>query len=374
MPGTVLHVTQPTEAGVAVCVANIARHEVERGWEVVVACPGHGDLAEWVVEAGARHVPWPASSRPSWRTVSEFTGLRRVIAEVDPAVVHLHGSTAGLVGRLVVRGRRPTLFQPHAWSFVAGQGMLRRLSLAWERFGARWSHRTICVSQSECRAGVEAGVDTTFEVVPNGVDLASYPAATADDRTAARRALALRDAPTVVCVGRLHRQKGQDLLLTIWAYVRGAVPGAQLVLIGDGPARDQLAARAPDGVVFAGARSDVARWLAASDLVAMPSRWEGMSLALLEAMASSRSLVVSDVAGMREALVEGPLPPGGAVVSGQGELADAIVARLRDADLATREGRAARQRVEASFDRDETMRTIGDLTESLAATGAMVTR
>jgi glycosyltransferase involved in cell wall biosynthesis len=99
-----------------------------------------------------------------------------------------------------------------------------------------------------------------------------------------------------------------------------------------------------------------------------------MSLALLEAMVSSRSLVVSDVAGMREALVEGPLPPGGAVVSGQGELADAIVARLRDADLATREGRAARQRVEASFDRDETVRTIGDLTESLAATGAMVTR
>ncbi|MFV1959516.1 MAG: glycosyltransferase family 4 protein [Planctomycetota bacterium] len=83
------------------------------------------------------------------------------------------------------------------------------------------------------------------------------------------------------------------------------------VLVGDGPDRHRLQAQVPPNVVFAGARSNVSDWLNAADVVAAPSRWEGMSLTVLEAMASGRSVVATDVPGMREMLVDGPDPAAG---------------------------------------------------------------
>ena len=72
-------------------------------------------------------------------TVGETQRLRRLISQVDPDVVHLHSAKAGLAGRLAVRGTRPTLFQPHGWSWLAARGATARGALAWERLAARWT-------------------------------------------------------------------------------------------------------------------------------------------------------------------------------------------------------------------------------------------
>ena len=100
---------------------------------------------------------------------------------------------------------------------------------------------------------------------------------------------------------------------------------------------------------FAGSARDVAPWIAAADVVTLPSRWEaGLTLAAMEAMAMARTVVATDVAGMREGL----LPGCGAVVPVDDEtsLAEALVLRLGDPALAQREGLAARQRVEERYD------------------------
>ncbi|MGY1796780.1 glycosyltransferase [Geodermatophilus sp. SYSU D00525] len=338
----VLHVSQPTTEGVARCVVDLVRHQVAQGWEVTVACPPEGDLPVRAAAAGAEVRTWVASRAPGPTVPSETVRLGRLAREVAPALVHLHSAKAGLAGRLALRGRIPTVYQPHAWSFLAVQGPVRSASLQWERWALGWTDRVVCVSLAECEDGLRAGLrlEGRTVVVPNGVDTEHF---TPRERAVARARLGIGPGPLAVCVGRLSRQKGQDVLIESWPGVQDAVPGATLVLVGDGPDREELAARAPDGVRFAG-RAEPRDWYTAADVVVLPSRWEGMALVPLEAAACGRSVVVTDVAGAREAVPDEAasaiVPPEDAAA-----LAAALVARLGDRESADREGELARRHV-----------------------------
>ena len=238
-PTSVLHVTQPVVEGVARLVIDLTRAQMAYGWRVHVACPGSSWLATQVLQAGALHHPWPARRSPTRGLPHEARVLREVVRAVDPDLVHLHSSKAGLVGRLVIRGRRPTLFQPHAWSFLHGGPFTRMAAAMWERAAARWVAVVVCGSDAERGIAAERGVFAPTVVVTNAVDVARYTDIGADRRRARQR-LQLADAPTVLCVGRLTAQKGQDVLLRAWPAVQSRVPRAALVIVGDGPDRARL--------------------------------------------------------------------------------------------------------------------------------------
>jgi glycosyltransferase involved in cell wall biosynthesis len=169
-------------------------------------------------------------------------------------------------------------------------------------------------------------------------------------------------------VGRLSRQKGQDLLLEAWPQVRRVVPEGRLVLVGAGPEEERLRSAAGPGVELVGERDDVHDWYAAADVVVLPSRWEGMSLVPLEAMASGRSVVATDVSGAREAIGE----EAGAVVGRDDPdaLATAIAERLIDPQHTEREGRAGRRRVESSFDVQRTTHALAELYQRLGVSSS----
>lgn len=345
-----LHVAQPLDAGVPRVAAALVTDQVERGFEVSVASPPGGDLRPAAEGVGARWLAWPAKRTPGPSTLVEARRLDAILSEVDPDLVHLHSAKAGLTGRLLLRGRRPVVFQPHSWSFEAATGAVGRGAIAWERFGARWADVVVCVSTDERLRGEQAGIQARFAEIPNGVDLTLYAAASREDRSAARVALGVAPStPLAVTVGRLTRQKGQDLLLPAWHLVRERVHDAELVLVGDGPDRAELEALAVPGVRFAGRSQAVAAWFAAATVTVIPSRWEaGLSLVALEAMACARSVVAADVAGMHNGLAEGC----GAVVAIESPepLADAVAKRLADPGLADREGAAGRRCVEQHYD------------------------
>jgi glycosyltransferase involved in cell wall biosynthesis len=368
LPPSVLHVSQPTTEGVARVVADLVAAQRARGWEVAVASPVDGWLHEEVAAHGARHFEWQARRSPGPSVPAEVRALGRIVAEVAPGVVHLFSAKAGLAGRLALRGRRPTLFSPEGWSFEVG-GPVATLARLWERWGARWTDLLVSCSNDELQEGKEAGVRGDAEVVTNGVDLGVDRAAGDAERAQARSRLGLDDAPTAVSVGRLGRQKGQDLLLDAWPAVLAEVPDAVLVLVGDGPDRETLEQRAVERVRIVGYREDFADWMVASNLVVMPSRWEGMSLTLLAAMACARPVLAHDVEGMAEALTPPGRPAGGAVVpvGDTAALAAGIVARLADPPLAAREGDAARHLAEENHDLAAWADRICVLTEAVAA-------
>jgi glycosyltransferase involved in cell wall biosynthesis len=360
---SVVHVSQSTDAGVGSYVATLALDQVGRSWDVTVVCPPvllpDHTLAKRAQQSGARAIQWRATRSPGMHLLSETIRLRRILRALPADIVHFHSSKAGLAGRLAVRGRTPTVFQPNAWSFWALSGPLRRLAVHWERMATRWTDMIICVSEGELLAATEAGFGSIARLVPNAVDLDALAPASAADRRRARVRLGLNDAPYVVCVGRLSHQKGQDVLLDAWATVKRSVPHARLVLVGTGPLLAELEARNVPDVEFVGFRDDVSEWLVAANVVAFPSRWEGMSFTLLEAMACARSVVTTDVPGVSELLDGG----GGAVVPSENReaLAAALIRRLRNSPKTDAEGAAGRRSMETTHGLDQMCQSVAEV-------------
>jgi glycosyltransferase involved in cell wall biosynthesis len=214
--------------------------------------------------------------------------------------------------------------------------MVRR----WERVGARWTSALVCVSADEERLGRAAGVaHARYVRQTNSVPLASYGRLS---RSEARDILQLpQDKLIVLSVARLSPEKGIDLLVDSWERVRRSSADVLLRIVGDGVDRHALASRTsgfPE-VVLVGERSDVPLWYSASDLFVLPSRYEGMAVTPLEAMAAGRSVVGFDVSGFAESLgpteEPSPIAPTGDTVA----LAEAIALRLRDEHLRNEEGR-----------------------------------
>ncbi|MFH0519526.1 glycosyltransferase [Streptomyces sp. M41] len=336
----ILHVAQPVEGGVARVVTDLAAAQLAAGLRVTVACPVGGTLTDALRSAGCTVVRWDATRSPGPGLPYEVRQLARLMRAVRPDLVHAHSAKAGLAVRLAVRGRRPTVFQPHAWSFEAAEGLVARSALGWERFGARWATRVVCVSEAERRTGERHGITATWRVVPNGVGTGRF-------RPDGDRAMS-GAGPLVVCVGRLCRQKGQDVLLAAWPEVVRRMPGARLVLVGDGPDADRLRRDAPASVTFAGAARSTAAWYRAADVVVLPSRWEGMALAPLEAMACGRPVVVTDVDGARESLPPGRAPSCLVPSEDPAALARALTTLLRDEPLRVALGAEGRAHVLAS--------------------------
>ena len=228
---------------------------------------------------GRRAYPLVAGrAEPGRRVVGEILRLSRIIGEADPDVVHLHSSKAGLVGRMVLRNRVPTVFQPHAWSYLAATGGVRAASLRWERFATRWAAVRVCQRRG---AGDRrsTGHRRSHHGDPQRGLLVDVPAPGQPGPVAARKLLGCPRGPPPSASASSTPQKGQPDLLGL---VRGRPPGPGRAAGGHrrrpGSRRDllRLAAELP-GVTLVGARSDIRAWLAAADVVVVPSRWDGMS-------------------------------------------------------------------------------------------------
>jgi glycosyltransferase involved in cell wall biosynthesis len=366
----VLHVSQGVTDGLARYLTEVLRDQSARGWRLGIACPP----AKWLVgereQASATWHRWDARRELGPEAVREGWRLWEIVDDFAPDVVHLHSTKAGLVGRLVLRGRRPTIFTPHAWSFEHGGRITRAAALRWERWASRWATVVLCVSEAERARGERAGIRGRWRVVRNGVDLRRFPTAGACERQRVRDRFGIGAEPLALAVGRLVEQKGFDLLLDAWPEIRRRAPGARLALVGDGPMRNALEARKTDGVSMLGAREDVRDWLVACDVVVQPSRWEGLSLVTLESMATGRSVVATDVDGMSETL-GGPGPDARGAIVPLGDLAAltaAVVERLTDPARAAAEGTSGRERA-ASFDLERWGDSLAAVTQEALSVG-----
>ncbi len=182
-------------------------------------------------------------------------------------------------------------------------------------------------------------------VLPHEIDAA---AAAAARPAAGLPACACR----VVFAGCLSPVKGTDLLLQAWRRVHDRAPGARLLLVGasSGPDYRGLAAAlgVADTVDFAGYQEDAKPWIAASDVLVLPSRREGAGFVLLEAMALGRPCVGTRVGGIPEYLADGVsgllIPP-----DDDAALADALLALIGDPDRRRRLGAAGRLRIDTTF-------------------------
>lgn len=230
----------------------------------------------------------------------------------------------------------------------------RRIRQRAERLASLKLSRVIAVSDIVRRGLVEdVGIPAgKISLIHNGIDLSAAPPG---DPEAKRKELGLSpDNVVLVSVGRLAGIKNYSLLLDALARAAREAPALKLVMVGDGPERSRLEAAATrlelsGRVHFLGARDDVRDWLALGHIFVLPSLYEGVSLALLEAMAAGLPAVVTRVGGSPEVVIHGEC--GFLIESGDTEgFARALVTLAREGDLRARMGRAARARIEAEFD------------------------
>lgn len=348
----VLHVTEAPGWGIYSLLVEFTREQQARGREVhVLAPPRMRRLTgvthhDWAIERG-RPQTFP-------RGVAQ---LRKTIRDVDPEVVHLHSFFGGLFGRLPLLsglGDVPVVYQPHAWAFnVVELARVKPLIEGWERLAGRRTD----VMVANCTQEVDEGraVRAAADGIPLGIALDTERFAPVGDaaRDRHRAELGLTTSGVLLCLGRLAKQKGQDQLVEAWE--ADPLPDATLVLVGiDDDA--ELAALAPTQwgttIRVVGSVTDVRPWLWASDLLVLPSRYEGAAVTVPEAMACGIPIVTTAVNAVREQVVDPPLPPAGAVVplGDMSALLREAARRLTDPELRATEGRAARERALAMFE------------------------
>jgi glycosyltransferase involved in cell wall biosynthesis len=246
--------------------------------------------------------------------------------------------------------------------------------LAWQKkgnFGQKIGRRTkeanafVAISRSvedELRA---AGYDRErIHRLPNGVPIPEPIWQRRDD---------WRHAPRAVFVGRLAPEKGIETLIEAWVKVREARPTALLRLVGDGPERAILEAGVGklglgDAVEFTGVLSDVEGQLRAADLFILPSREEGMSIALLEAMALGMPILATNIPGNRKLITD--FKNGRLVEPGDPEaMARVVLEQWGQADRSFHMSRFARQKVQAEFSIGAMARSHLDLFRQVIAGG-----
>ncbi|MEX0820043.1 MAG: glycosyltransferase, partial [Pirellulaceae bacterium] len=283
------------------------------------------------------------------RSVSFPAGLsklKQLLREHEIAVVQTFLFHANVMGAIAARSAGVSrivsgirVADPSRWRMVL------------ERLAMRRVDDIVCVSQSVANFVAKGGFPKSkLRVIPNGVDLTQGPA---DDASNLMPLGMANDRRMLLCVGRLHHQKGFDWLLKLAPRLFERLPDHDLVIVGEGPERgslDELASRlgVQHRVHFAGWRPDVPALMRAADILLLPSRWEGMPNVLIEGMGTGLPVVATSVEGVKEVL--GPLAESQAVpLGGADRFIDAVCRLAADPDHRAMLGNQNRERIQAEF-------------------------
>ena len=337
-------------------------------FDVAVAAHGDGPLSDAARAAGVRFLELEHVRRPlsPWRDPLGLLELAALVRRERPHIVHVNSAKAAALGRMAAWLMRTPIrvYTVHGWSYTAHTAASSTLYLWAERVLRPLTTVTICVSESERRAGLEARTceEATTVVIHNGVELP-------DTDVPGPRAGPFR----IVTVGRLQAPK--DALTLVRALAELPRDAYEAVIVGEGPDRPAVESEVrrlglDSEVDLAGGRTDVAELLAASDLFVLSSRSEGLPLSILEAMAAGLPVVASSVGGIPELVLEGEtgflVPPGD-----PHRLAGAIERLLDDSALRRRLGAAGRIRVAERFDLVSARQAHLDLYASLLAAAGL---
>ena len=355
-----------TFGGAETLLRDLAAGQEKRGYRVTVGYSTPGPFVQELQNKGLKlkRIPRLALVDP----VFMFRMIRLMRAD-PPQVVHTHLFKSDFHGRLAAR----LAGTPVVVSTLHNNDVWANYWLPAHLYGAtaRWADRLIAVS-AEVKAFhlQKTGVpESKVTVIENGVDVSAFDGY--EEKAAAiRREFGVAPgAPVVGIIGRLKPQKDLPTFLRAAAEILRERPDARFLAVGDGPLRAELEEQARSlglfpALVFTGMRKDVAAILAAIDILALSSLWEGLPVILLEGMAAARPVVSTAVDGITGVVLPNEtafLTP----VSAPSELAQACLRLIRDPQLARRMGEAGRRRVLERYSLDVMIDRISALYQEL---------
>jgi glycosyltransferase involved in cell wall biosynthesis len=372
----VLHVITHLGPGGATDNTLLSVAGLDRSRYQVDLAAGHGALEDRARDAADRLIVVPGLCRELGRLgdLRAAVALWRLAGHYD--LVHTHTAKAGVLGRLAARAHRVPVVVHTIHAFPVNDRMprlQRRLLLAVERFAGRLADQIIAVCQANAEEAAALGIarPEQLRVVVSGVP---SEAVRRGDRARARTALGIpATAPVFGTVTRLMEQKAPLDFIAAARQVLATATDAHALVVGDGPLLGQVeaAAAGQPRLHLLGYRDDVPDLLAAMDVVAFSSFWEGLGRALTEAVLAARPVVATAVNGVPDLVVDGVtghlVPPGHPDL-----LADRVLEVLALPDRGAALGAAGATRVAGRFDVDEMLAGL-DATYREALTARQVT-
>jgi len=277
-----------------------------------------------------------------------------LIARLNPDIIHAHElispATTAILAKALLG--KPVIATLHGSGLTSDVLRLKR------RFFGRTRLKIFC-REIAAFCVINAVIDGELAAegvpahkriaIPNGVDSDRFTPLPAERKAALRSRLSLPlDTPLVLFVGRLVPEKRVDMLTGTWGAIRAVAPGARLLILGSGPLEVELKQSAGEGVLFLGSQPDVIPYLQVSDLFVLPSSAEGLSLALLEALACGLPVIATAVGGNPEVLRQGEtgwlIPPGDG-----NALCEAILALLHNSKMRAELGANGRAHVVRNY-------------------------
>lgn len=300
-----------------------------------------------------------------------FLELYRMFRQHRFDVVHSHSSKTGVIGRIAAKlaGVPMVVHTVHGFAFPAAKNKLEKcIFFAMEWLGTKCSDKIICLHDADrAIAKNQLGAsDSQLEVLANGVDTTKYSPATSEIKLSMRKELGLpQDAVIVGMVGRLWKQKNPQAFVDTALRLLSTNVNAHFVLVGDGELKTVLEEQVnqagfSDNVHFLGWRNDTPQLLKSFDIFVLPSLWEGMPLAILEAQATGLPCVVSNIQGNNHLVthnVDGFLFD----LDKPEELALYIARFIKDEALRTKFGISGRDTILKKHDIDERIKEIARL-------------
>ena len=348
----ILHIVEDLKVGgLEKILASIVLSLDQAKYDVQVWCLARGgQVAEELIE---QEISVRILGLNGYHNPLRIVALARMMKKEKFHIIHTHGYFAGTFGRLAAILARIPVIIAHVHSTYHDYG---KRNLLIERFLSCFTDSIICISQA-----VERFV-TVNEKIRKEKTCLIYNAVTPPDklldnhlRKKMRASLGLAaEAIVIAVVASLTANKGHGILLTAFKEIFLSHPSIRLLIVGDGPMREQIETSArqlmiDQAVVFTGLRQDVFSLLQTSDIFVLPSQYrEGLGVALIEAMAVSLPVIGTDLGGIPEVIVDGE--NGFLVSPGSSEqLAEALKKLVNDQVLRTGMGRRGRQLYEEKF-------------------------
>ena len=345
-------IDRPFLGGGQIVLLSLARHLDRERFEVAVCAAAGGPLEDEVRRLGFVFHPAAFRKKPS---LGLLRGLECLLVENRIGLLHTHGGVAGLFGRWAAHraGTPAVIHTLHGIHYLHYRNrLIKNVYIRLERRCSKFTDAVICVSEADRTQALRHRLadESRIRLIRNGIETTPPRSGPAWDRRLLelQRKLNL-DRPIVGAVARLHRQKGVSYLFRAAETILLAHPEAKIVVVGGGPLETEFRAMtAKEGfgrsVAFLGERADASEILALFDVFVLPSLWEGLPLALVEAAAAGKPIVATDIDGVREVVRNGEtgllVPPRDSAA-----LAAAVLRLLDDPDLAGRLAGRARAEV-----------------------------
>ena len=288
-----------------------------------------------------------------------FIHILLIYRRCKVALVHTHSSKAGIIGRWAARFARVSriIHTVHGWPFNDYQPfIIRSFFILLERITASFTTKIICVSKKDLETGLKYKIapKEKFELIKYGIPLEEFRKPKVD-RLEKRKELGIHNNdPVVGMISCLKPQKSPLDYIKASIEVYQKMPYVNFVLIGDGVLKraceKALASSPLNGrFIFAGWRRDISGILDVLDLVVLTSKWEGMPIAIIEALCKGCPVVATNVGGAAELIKEGVT--GYLTKPGEyQETAEYILKILEDSNALRKMKKEASLSIDSSFD------------------------